>query len=309
MAMDRKIDIIIITGFLGAGKTTLLNKLVTSCSGQNIGLLVNDFGQIPVDGSLIQDSTTDLNNNRIYEIGNGSIFCSCLTSSFVFGLKYFIQKAPDVLFIETSGMSDPSSMAKLLSEYKLMEAYRIRHVLCVVDSTNVLKLRKNMAFVDRQIYAANTVLANKSDLIDESKKNDLSATIKEVNDGANFEFTSYCDFDFSALDQKPFRLEGDAQSCNTSDSAPKTMLLPQIDIPETRFLTFLGSMVDKTMRLKGYYSFRDSEYYFSNNNGIVEVKLCKKGKTHERGITLIYEGKYHDEIQNDWKRLKEVNGL
>ncbi len=307
--MEKKIDIVIITGFLGAGKTTLLNKLVSSYSAQNIGLLVNDFGQVPVDGSLIQDSSTDLDNNRIYEIGNGSIFCSCLTSSFVFGLKYFIEKAPDVLFIETSGMSDPSSMARLLREYKLWDAYNIKHVLCVVDSTNVLKLRKNMTFVDRQIISANTVLLNKSDLIADDLKEEFETEINSINSDAIVKFTSFCDFDYHSLKEKPFRLEGDAQSCNTKTNAPKTMFLPQYDVPETSFLTLIGQLAETTLRIKGYYSFNKKEYYISNNNGLIEASLCDNGKSHEQGLTLIYEGKYHDKIYDQWLNFKSEFSL
>ena len=307
--MEKKIDIIIVTGFLGAGKTTLLNKLVTSYSDQNIGLLVNDFGKVPIDGSLIQHSSGDLNDNKIYEIGNGSIFCSCLTSSFAFGLRYFIQKAPDVLFIETSGMSDPSSMARLLNDYKLWDAYRIKHVLCVVDSTNVLKLRKNMAFVDRQINASNTVLLNKADLVNDEEKSTLTNTISEINKEACIEFTEYCDFDYSSLQFQTFRLDGDAQSCNTSENAPKTMHLPHYEFSEGPFLTFLGSLVDKTIRLKGFYHFGERKYYISNNNGLLEVNDFHSEKSSESGITLIYEGKYHDEIQESWQSFKMEHSI
>lgn len=307
--MEKKIDIILITGFLGAGKTTLLNKLVTSYSGQNIGLLVNDFGQIPVDSCLIQDSSTDLHNNSIYEISNGSIFCSCLTSSFVMGLNYFIQKAPDILFIETSGMSDPSSMARLLGEYKLLEAYKINHVLTVVDAANVLKIRSNMTFIDRQIDSANTILVNKSDLVSDVFKEKLKSVISGINDSAEVIFTSYCDFNYKTLVEKSFRPEGNAQSCNTKASAPKTMLLPQHDVGETSFLTLIGSLVEMTLRIKGYYSFNNREFYISNNNGLIEAVPSEKGNNHNKGITLIYEGKYHEEINSKWQDFKVEHSL
>ena len=113
-----KIPAVLITGFLGSGKTTLLNRIISGTDRGRIGLLVNDFGRIAVDGSLILAKHPELagRDGGVYEIANGSIFCSCLTSSFLAGLRHFAGLRPDRLYIETSGISDPSSMGKLLAE-------------------------------------------------------------------------------------------------------------------------------------------------------------------------------------------------
>ena len=49
-----RIDIILITGVLGSGKTTLVNRLLSGALGEGAGLLVNDFGDVVVDGSLVK---------------------------------------------------------------------------------------------------------------------------------------------------------------------------------------------------------------------------------------------------------------
>ncbi len=249
------------TGFLGAGKTTLLTRLISSFKDEHIGLLINDFGKTPVDGSLIKDSFKTMDEGTIYEIGNGSIFCACLTSSFIYGLKYFMEKSPDVLFIETSGMSDPSSMARLLTEHGLLSAYRIRHVLCVADCTNMLKLRKNLAFIDRQIGSANTVLLNKTDLVSDAQKAELRETVHGVNADAEIHFTEYCAFDFSALQYREFVQGGTAESCNTPGNAPKRFLIPQHDFTLADMSTFLRELAPLVLRLKGYYRIEGAEYY------------------------------------------------
>lgn len=303
--MEGKIEIVIITGYLGAGKTTLLNKLVASYGDRKIGLLVNDFGKVPVDGSLIQGRSADLENNKIYEIGNGSIFCSCLTSSFVFGLKYFMRQKPEILFIETSGMSDPGSMARLLNEYELRDAFTIRHVLAVVDSTNVLKMRAHLTFVDRQVIASNTVLLNKADLVDHMQKSEVYETIRQINEHAHVKWTSFCDFDYASLAASDFLPDSDAQSCNTSDNAPGTMFLGQYNFPRDKFEDFLKSLVDKTLRLKGYYELDGSILYYSNNNGQIETVENDSAYTGETGITLIYEKKQEGRIKEGWRNFRE----
>lgn len=294
--MGKKIDIIIITGFLGAGKTTLLNKLVRAYSDKKIGLLVNDFGKVPVDGSLISSSYEELDNSKVYEIGNGSIFCSCLTSSFIFGLRFFMKKQPEVLFIETSGMSDPGSMAKILHEYELFHDFRIKHVLAVQDSTNMLELRKNLLFIDKQIIASNTVLLNKADLIEEDRKKELYETVQTINPLADVNFTYFGDFDYARLNYVEFFLDRESESCNTAENAPKTLLLSQKNCDVQKFESLLGKLVPRVLRMKGFYRFGEMTYYYSNNNGAVQKDIVRNDITCEPGITLIYEGRFHEEI-------------
>ena len=66
-----------------------------------------------------------------------------------------------------------------------------------------------------------------------------------------------------------FRLHGNVESCNTKQSAPKRMNLEQLNISKDKFLPFLNSLIDKTMRIKGYYKLDNSYYYLGNNNGII----------------------------------------
>ncbi|MGL1891312.1 MAG: GTP-binding protein [Spirochaetaceae bacterium] len=302
--MDKKIDIVIITGFLGAGKTTLLNKLVTSYSDQKIGLLVNDFGKVPIDGSIVRNNSTDP-KNKIYEIGNGSIFCSCLTADFVMGLQFFIKEAPDILFIETSGMSDPSSMARLLGEYKLWDAFNIKHVLCVSDCTNVLKLRKHMTFVDRQIESSNTILLNKCDLVTEEIRNEITTVMARTNSTARLEFTNYCEFDYKSMDSKEFMPDGAATSCNTKSNRPSSLNLPQLDLPKDEFIKYLNSIIPTTLRIKGFYSFGTDHYYISNNNGVIELEEITEEKKQDTGITIILIATYMEELESSWDNFKK----
>lgn len=70
--------IILLTGFLGAGKTTLLSRLLTGEMDGKVGVLVNEFGDIGIDGRLIHHADA-----QMIELNKGSIFCACLKSSFM----------------------------------------------------------------------------------------------------------------------------------------------------------------------------------------------------------------------------------
>ena len=98
-------ELILLTGFLGSGKTTLLQQLLREYEDKKIGVIVNDFGKINVDAKLVSSSGI-----QMAELANGSIFCACIKDKFVDSLIEMSQRDLDYLFIEASGLADPSNM-------------------------------------------------------------------------------------------------------------------------------------------------------------------------------------------------------
>jgi len=80
--MGKPIPIYIVTGFLGSGKTTLINSMLTGMEGEKIGVIVNDFGPVCVDASLLGGASARAEKTEltIKELKNGQLFCSCLVS-------------------------------------------------------------------------------------------------------------------------------------------------------------------------------------------------------------------------------------
>ena len=109
--MKKNIQIYLISGFLGSGKTTFLKQLLEQNSNKRVGVIVNEFGNVGIDGTVLQKDGIEM-----VEINNGSIFCSCLKDNFVKTLVAFLELPIDILFIEASGMADPSSMKILLEQ-------------------------------------------------------------------------------------------------------------------------------------------------------------------------------------------------
>lgn len=102
----------LITGFLGAGKTTFLKGFVRLFPGQGIGVLVNEFGREDVDSVLLSEFRACLE-----EVHSGSIFCACRAEQFADALTRLLDKAPDVLVAETSGLADPTQIRQILEEH------------------------------------------------------------------------------------------------------------------------------------------------------------------------------------------------
>ena len=70
-----KIPVSIITGFLGSGKTTLLSRLLNSDELQNAALIINEFGEIGIDGALVQGQQTEEQGVFIREVPGGCMCC------------------------------------------------------------------------------------------------------------------------------------------------------------------------------------------------------------------------------------------
>ena len=76
--MEKPIHLFLLTGFLGAGKTTFLQRMIDGLRGHKIGIIMNEFGDLSVDGILLREQGME-----VCELNQGSVFCSCLKGAFV----------------------------------------------------------------------------------------------------------------------------------------------------------------------------------------------------------------------------------
>lgn len=184
----------LVTGFLGSGKTTFLKNYLEEFSGsRKIGIIQNEFSDVNVD-------STELHQNKsgfeILEVNNGSVFCVCLLGSFVDSLAAFIdQIRPDELILEASGMSDPLSIGQILQSPKLKQKVYLDQVWCLVDAVNFRKISSLQTRVNHQVRIADTVVINKTDLID-TKDDGLDHLIKKLNPFASIILTSFARIGF-----------------------------------------------------------------------------------------------------------------
>ena len=97
--MNETTKVLLITGFLGSGKTTFLNRLINNFPKDlKLTILMNEFGEIGIDGTLVEGDDIDM-----MEISKGSIFCVCVKTDFIKGLYELNTKVqPDVLLIEST---------------------------------------------------------------------------------------------------------------------------------------------------------------------------------------------------------------
>ena len=171
------IQIVLLSGFLGAGKTTLMQRLLDTYKDNKIGVIINEFGEINIDAKLVERDGID-----IAELSNGSIFCACIKDKFVDGLIEMSKMNIDYLFIEASGLADPSNMGDIVDGIKkdTNDNYLIKGNICVADSCNFLELVEVLPALERQVRHANAVIVNKMDLIDDETFKEIAEKIAEI---------------------------------------------------------------------------------------------------------------------------------
>ncbi len=134
-----KTPVTIITGFLGAGKTTLIRHLLQNPGGRRLAVLVNEFGDVGVDGDLIR-ACADANcpEANIVELTNGCICCT-VADEFIPSIERLmaLDPAPDHIVIETSGLALPKPLLKAFDWPDLRSRITIDGVVAVADAEAV----------------------------------------------------------------------------------------------------------------------------------------------------------------------------
>ena len=194
-SVDERIPITLLTGFLGAGKTTLVNRLLSAPDAGKIAVIVNEFGEIGIDGDLIARASEDM-----LELTNGCICCAA-QGDLMDGLnKLFLRKVGlaepqvdfDKIVIETTGIADPSPLARLFyTDMKLDLTFRLDAVLTVVDLKHVTGQIARSPEAEKQIAIADKLIFNKRDLVDDDGFADAVAAVERLNPFSVKEVTTH----------------------------------------------------------------------------------------------------------------------
>lgn len=212
--MAAKIPVTIITGFLGSGKTTLIRHLLQNNEGRRIAVLVNEFGELGIDGDLLRScevcdetsedasSTTAPSASNIVELTNGCLCCT-VQEEFLPTMLELLKRRDqlDCILIETSGLALPKPLVKAFRWHEIRNAATVDGVVTVVDCDAVANgtLAQDLAAIaaqraqdpnldhetplqelfEDQLACADLVLLNKTDLVDEASLNHVKALVQE----------------------------------------------------------------------------------------------------------------------------------
>ena len=182
----------VITGFLGAGKTSLIRKIIEQADGKRLALIVNEFGDVGIDGLMLDDCGSEAcRTEDIIELANGCICCT-VADDFLPSMQALLAQdpPPDHIIIETSGLALPQPLVQAFGWPDIKARCRLDGVVTLVDGPALAQgqvvedeqaldaMRKADEELDHespidelfedQIGAANLILISKTDLCSEA---------------------------------------------------------------------------------------------------------------------------------------------
>jgi G3E family GTPase len=167
----------ILTGFLGSGKTTLLNHILRDGRGTRFGVLVNEFGEINIDGRLIARRDA-----AILELTNGCICCAfrddVLTSVATLMDR---DSPPDHIVIETTGVADPGPIAAQLLDPRVQQDIRLDAIVTLVDAENFDRNLDQAEQAYAQIANGDILVITKTDLVPAETADQIDGGLKRLN--------------------------------------------------------------------------------------------------------------------------------
>ena len=161
------VEILIVTGPLGAGKTTVVNRLLKAeiAAGRRVAVLINEFGAISVDGTLLDADRPELAG--VQNLVNGCVCCS-LRNDVVTTLQAWCDQPedqrPERVVLETTGLADPTDLLDLELEPALAGRLRLAGLLTVLSCLTPVDHLRTKPLLHRQAALASLIHLSKADL-------------------------------------------------------------------------------------------------------------------------------------------------
>ncbi len=139
-----KIPVTVITGFLGAGKTTLVRHLLKNNQGRRIAVLVNEFGEVGIDGEILRDCQVceddETPTHNIVELTNGCLCCT-VQEEFLPTMQELLKRREEIdcIVIETSGLALPKPLLQAFRWPEIRTGATVDGVVTVVDCDALAK--------------------------------------------------------------------------------------------------------------------------------------------------------------------------
>ncbi len=273
----------LITGFLGAGKTTFLHKFVRLFPDQKIALIINEFGKNGVDGALLQDLEIALT-----EIDNGSIFCACKLEQFEDALQDTLEKKPDLIFVEASGLSDPTAVKSILGR----EVYRdleYAGAICLVDGVRFHKIYETARVCRMQLAISDMILINKADKATREQMDTITTIVRSQKPGCPIHEIQFGHFERQWLDELEHPAADDGQEIHSKDITLQKLTLTVGGFDLKSLTSFLKMFSEDTYRIKGFVSLPEGLFLVSCVGPMVDIQPFQ-GETPEVNTLAILYG-------------------
>jgi G3E family GTPase len=184
----QRVPVTVITGFLGSGKTTLVNHILKGQHGQKVAVIVNEFGEIGIDGQLMIADDEE----QLVEFNNGCLCCT-VRGDLVRTLEDLTQRADlDAVLVETTGLADPAPVAStFIVADEIKSKFNLDAFVTVVDAPNLQRNLTDSHEAQEQVAFADIILLNKTDLVSAEEITQIEQQIRGLNPIAKLYHTEF----------------------------------------------------------------------------------------------------------------------
>ena len=173
--MAEIVPVTIIAGFLGSGKTTLLNRVLRGDHGKKVAVIVNELGEIGLDGSLIEGGES------FVELDNGCLCCALNEDLTITMAEIGKREDLDHVLIETTGVADPLPIGHGVTRPDLEDRFRLDALVTTVDCLHLEEAMLQAEEPALQIRRADVVLLTKCDVAGAEKVAKITAIVESEN--------------------------------------------------------------------------------------------------------------------------------
>ncbi|SFB39518.1 GTPase, G3E family [Acetitomaculum ruminis DSM 5522] len=286
----KEVPIVIITGYLGSGKTTLMQNILKQ-EKRKIALIVNDMGSINIDASILNKNGNRVSQVEMVELQNGCICCT-LRDEFMDEIERLAaDKSIEAIFVEASGISEPSSIAGAFINYEEMTENTRVYLKTIVSVVDVDRIYKEFLhnlnsesdakdgdvinLIMDQIEFCSLMVLNKIDLLTKEQLNEVkeglrglqqeAEMIECVNGEVDLELLlNHEDFDFdeveaySAVQRALNNCEHeDEKACVDEYGITSFVFEEKMPFNREAFNKLLEKYPEELIRTKGYVWFSD----------------------------------------------------
>ena len=248
----------ILTGFLGSGKTTLLLNILHHLKGHKVGVIQNEFGKLSIDGDILRSGDI-----QMVEITRGSIFCTCLQLKFVEALSEMAKQDFEYLFVESSGLGDPSNVQSILDAAEIAAGRKLdfRGVICLVDALNFWEQINDGDYVNRQLRHCHLAAITKGDLVDDAAVSAIVDKIRTINPLCRLEESCMGNLDLGFLreDLLRYQFAPPEEALDLRKNKPKTLFLNfEGQVERQQIMNFFAPILSDIYRAKGFFHISDA---------------------------------------------------
>lgn len=332
----REVPVVIITGYLGSGKTTLMQNILKQ-EKRKIALIVNDMGSVNIDASILNKTGNQVLQVEMVEMQNGCICCT-LRDKFIDEIERLSQdRSIEAIFVEASGISEPSSIAGAFENYcEMTEDTRVylKAVVSVVDVDRIYREFLHdlsneddtedgdiINLIMDQIEFCNLMILNKIDLLSEEQLEEVKSGLRNIQQEARMisctngnveldDLLSGEDFCFEEVEafssvQKALNNcdNDDEKACVDEYGISSFVYEDRRPFNRDAFNSFLDKYPEVLIRTKGYIWFADDWNHIQlfeqagRNASVTELSEWVSAWKEDELNKLVEE---YPDIKDDW---------